>query len=139
MFRLTVRIKVFRQLFADDYFVIAACAMSLANAILWQTQQTRLYDLIRLQFGKTLYTPSAEAYSLLFNKYVIAFNILFYSSLWAVKLSFLLFFRRLDKSVRRKRYWWWFVLVVTVGSWAGCVGDIQWDCTLGSDEYIASK
>ena len=70
---------------------------------------------------------------------VVAFNVFFYSCLWSVKLSLLLFFRRLRSKQRSHQVWWWCVLGVCVVTWAACVADIQWQCTVTSFEHVMCK
>lgn len=52
----------------------------------------------------------------------------FYTSLYAVKLSFLLFFNRLGQNVHRQKYIWWPVLLFTLATYFVCIGDIQYKC-----------
>lgn len=48
MFRVFVRIKVFRKLWADDALVIFAWLLLLITAVLWQTQFEALYTQFEL-------------------------------------------------------------------------------------------
>lgn len=66
----------------------------------------------------------------------VVFNILFYSVLWLVKLSFLMFFWRLGSKVRRQKILWWFIMVFTLLAWVACVADIQYKCYLNSYAFI---
>ena len=52
----------------------------------------------------------------------------FYTSLWAVKISFLIFFRRLGQNVRRQKVLWWTVFAFTVATYIICIGNIQFSC-----------
>ncbi len=54
--------------------------------------------------------------------------VLFFTSLWAVKLAFLLFFRRLGRNVKSQNVIWWSVFVVTFSSYFVCIGTIQYIC-----------
>ena len=54
--------------------------------------------------------------------------VFFYTSLWAVKTSFLLFFRRLGHNVTGQKVLWWCVFAFTLASYFVCIGDIQYSC-----------
>jgi len=136
IFRLWVRSSVFRKLFADDYFVIAAWTITLSNNILLQTQESNLYNLYAVDAGTMPATPEWLTNTAIFERCIVAFDFLYYSSLWAVKISFLLFFKRLGRDVRGQKIWWWIVLVITIGCWAVSVGDIPFPCALNAIEWI---
>lgn len=139
MFRFYVRIKSFRKLYADDYIVIVAWLMFLATAITWQTHVQALYR----QFGFTAQsivpTPTNLAAERALLRSEVPLVMLFYTCLWAVKLSFLLFFRRLGQQVRGQKFWWWCVFGVTVATWVTSITTIQWNCNLKPVEYVFSK
>lgn len=60
----------------------------------------------------------------------------FYTTLVAVKLSFLFFFRRLGQRVHGQQYIWWPVLFFALASYIVSLGDIQYVCELGSAEVL---
>ncbi|KAI4258269.1 MAG: hypothetical protein L6R42_005202 [Xanthoria sp. 1 TBL-2021] len=72
-------------------------------------------------------------------KATLAIIVLFYSALWSIKISFLLFFRRLGNNVRGQRRIWWPVLGVTVATYFACIGSIQYACLVSSFEYLAAN
>ncbi|KAL8934497.1 MAG: hypothetical protein Q9216_005882 [Gyalolechia sp. 2 TL-2023] len=137
IFRLFVRLHSFKRLYADDYLVIAAWLMILATSITWQIQKDALYDQYNLAAGKTAITPQFASQQETLSRATLAIVTMFYCSLWSVKLSFLLFFRRLDQNVKGHRVWWWCVLTFTVATWASCIGDIQYQCLVKPFEWIA--
>ena len=54
--------------------------------------------------------------------------VFYYTSLWAVKFSFLAFFKRLTKNVAGQKVIWWSVSAFTVASYLVCIGDMQYLC-----------
>lgn len=62
--------------------------------------------------------------------------VFFYTSLWSVKISFLLFFRRLSQNVSGQKVLWWCVLAFTLASYVVCIGDIQYSCLAAPFESI---
>ena len=60
----------------------------------------------------------------------------FYTGLWAVKLSFLLFFKRLGQNVRNQKLLWWAVLAIIAATYFACLGTIEYHCLAGTFLYI---
>jgi hypothetical protein len=54
-------------------------------------------------------------------KELLAVQIFFWLTLWAVKLSLLFMFKRLTEGIRFYTWWWWGVLGFTVVSYVLCV------------------
>ena len=139
VFRVFVRIKVFRRLWVDDALVVFAWLLLLITAILWQTQVEALYTQYKLLSGAVLPTPEIEYKQSLYLRCFAAIFVLFYTCLFAVKLSFLFFFQRLGARVLGQRIWWWFVLIFNTAAWVTLIGSMGWRCLLSSLEYIFSK
>ena len=139
IFRIAARIKVFRRIYADDVMVLIACLFLLTNTLIWQTSKGDLYLTIAVASGQ-LYPPppdTAERAQTYLQRSV-AVIALFYSGLWAIKLSFMLFFRRLGHNVSNQKVLWWTILFFVVATWLACLGTIQYHCLTGSFEYIES-
>ena len=62
--------------------------------------------------------------------------VFFYTSLWAVKISFLLFFKRLGQNVIGQKVLWWCVFAFTLASYFICIGDIPFSCLVAPWEDI---
>lgn len=114
--------------------------MILATSIIWQTLSGAMYRSLFVISGKVHPPPPTfvndEQNFLRGSAVVIA---LFYSSLWSVKLSFLIFFRRLVRGVARQEQLWWAVLAITVISYFACIGTIQYHCLHSSYAKILSE
>ena len=68
---------------------------------------------------------------------VLAVNLISYTCLWAVKFSFLFFFKGLGRQVQRQRMLWWSVFAFLVVSYAVAVGlCTDWRCLLGNLETL---
>lgn len=72
-------------------------------------------------------------------KSTVVVIILFYTSLWSVKISFLLFFRRLGNNVKHQKIFWWPVFVFTVATYFACIGSIQYPCLVRSFTYLTAN
>ncbi|KAI1287577.1 hypothetical protein F5Y03DRAFT_405492 [Xylaria venustula] len=139
VFRIATRIRSFKALLVDDYLVIAAWLMLLTSSILWQIKSYILYWMYETQSGKVPPTVDFEIAYSGFLPLVVAWNTLFYSCLWAVKFSFLFFFRRLSTNVTVGHVWWWVVFIVTSAGLVACIADIDYGCTVKSLEYEMEK
>lgn len=111
--------------------------MLLASGVSWQIESAGLYDQYAVSSGRKPFTADFIESDLYFLRAaIVPANILFYSCLWTVKLSFLIFFRRLFTHFRGHRIWWWCVLIFTILTWVACIADIHYECSLGSSETI---
>ncbi|KAL8906626.1 MAG: hypothetical protein Q9171_006194 [Xanthocarpia ochracea] len=89
-----------------------------------------LYELFDVVSGQSLLTTGFVDRNTDLLRSLAPFSVLFYTCLWTVKLSFLLFFRRLGLNVRGQKIWWWCVLVITLLTWAATVADNDWKCSV---------
>ncbi|TGO07663.1 hypothetical protein BTUL_0256g00090 [Botrytis tulipae] len=122
------RIKTFKSLYNDDIFAFLALALALASAILWQIHAQAMFDLMAVSAGIKMpgadFVTNSEAYSKASGVVII----LFYSTLWSVKFSFLLFIRRLGSHVAKVEFIWWPITVFTICTYFACIGTIQYHC-----------
>lgn len=139
-FRILVRLRVFRRLYADDGLVFFAWVVLLVSAALWQTGIDALYENIAVSSGQ-LYPPPAS-FPHRTERYLrksLAVIVFFYTGLWSVKLSFLIFFKRLGHSVRHQNTMWWAVLAINVATYLTCLGTIEYRCLASSFSYISCE
>lgn len=128
---------MFRKLFWDDIFVVLAMVITLASAIVWQTFMAHdMYELMGVSAGLEPPGPTFVIDSDNYSKASTAVQIFFYSTLWSVKISFLIFFRRLGKNVRRQKFLWWPIFSFTVATYIASVGMIQYRCLINSLLYL---
>ena len=113
--------------------------MVLASAITWQIFALHMYYIMTVSAGLEMpgedFAQIAEKYS----KATCAVIILFYSALWSIKISFLLFFRRLGTNVQGQKLIWWPIFGITLATYFACIGTIQYQCLLSSFEYLAAN
>ena len=118
VFRTYVRLKVFRRLFLDDILVLLAWLIFLANVILYQIMLPTVYLIIEVYNdietkGSQVMPEDFPAKLDFFLHAYMACNFAFWCSLWAVKASFLAFFRKLGQNVARQNFLWWCATVMT--------------------------
>lgn len=97
-----------------------------------------MYYILDISSGLT--APGADFFPklIVFTRIQFVILIFFYTTLFAVKLSFLFFFRRLGQRVHGQQYIWWPVLVFSLISYAVSLGDIQYTCLLGPAESLVT-
>lgn len=110
--------------------------MKLVTNILWQINLQMLYEYFAIIAGKKPFDVGYIDRPATMLRTGVILHILFYSTLWLVKLSFLMFFRRLGSKVKGQKIWWWCILVFTVLAWVACISDIQYKCYLSSVAFI---
>lgn len=122
----------------DDGLAIFAWTLVLVTAALWQWIADDMYYVLEISAGVT--TPGADFFPGLisFARVQFAVEFFFHTTLFAVKLSFLFFFRRLGQRVQGQKNIWWLVLFFSVVSYAVSVGDIQYTCELGPAETLVT-
>ena len=90
IFRLVVRLSLFKHLYADDGLVIFSWLLLLVNSVFLQIEYKTMYRVYRLAAGEEILTPTFAAELERLEKTQAAFWILFYSGLWGVSLVVLL-------------------------------------------------
>jgi hypothetical protein len=58
--------------------------------------------------------------------------LLAYASLWSIKISFVIFFRKFGEKLRNQRIAWYAVLVFCIASFAVCIGTVDYRCLTSS-------
>lgn len=138
-FRIYVRIRTSHRLFWDDFLVCMACLLLLANAIIWQRVKTELYLSLDVQHGRQSSSPDLPSKIDKWHHGQLAAILFLTTSLWCVKLSFLIFFQRLGRNVQRQKIIWWSVFAVVVASYFVVLGTQRWRCLILPAGKAASK
>lgn len=131
-FRAYARWKSFRRYFWDDGFVLFAWILILATAIMWHFVAADLFQISYVASGKLsiTHTPTLVQDTELYLRVSIAVIIFFYTSLWAIKFSFLIFFRKLTAGtyIKAQIIQWWVVFGFTLVTWFACLGTLEYNC-----------
>ncbi|KAK7972350.1 hypothetical protein PG988_006484 [Apiospora saccharicola] len=138
--RLFARFKGPRRLFWDDAFATFAFVLVLITATVWQWGARKMYHVLNVQAGLEPYDP--EKFLPWMEQWLLASliaELFFYTSLVSIKLAFLFFFRRLGASIQYFRWIWWPVFGITVGSYFGSVGNVDYKCLVGRPETVLQE
>ncbi|KAF7527350.1 hypothetical protein G7054_g10481 [Neopestalotiopsis clavispora] len=135
--RVVSRFQGPRRLYWDDALVVFSWLLSLATATTWQWAAKDMYYIMNVQAGKATYEASRYLVALrVWLSASLIAAVFFYTGLLLVKLSFLVFFRRLGKIIYIFKYIWWPVLIVTLGSYFSAIGNANYKCLGGTIEQI---
>lgn len=135
IFRLSVRLKSFAKLLSDDYLVLLAYSTFLVNDIMWQFQLKLVYDAFDAATGRKPYTDGWWIMMKHLHRSMFAASMLCLCCLWAVKLSFLLFFRKLGQRAKDFRVWWRCVLGMTIAAWIISIAVFPFNCFIVHLDY----
>ncbi|KAI9650536.1 hypothetical protein NHQ30_000552 [Ciborinia camelliae] len=141
--RIAIRLRSFGRLWLDDGFVVVGWICILISTIIWHFEAHSLFLSAAIASGQMsplddpTYATDTEHYL----RSSVAVIILFYTSLMTIKLSFMLFFRRLLSGVHEKTLLvqWWSILAAILAAWLVCIGDIEYRCLVSNIEVIATK
>ncbi|MCJ1391709.1 hypothetical protein MMC18_004574 [Xylographa bjoerkii] len=114
--------------------------MLLANAIVWQVANGTLYEVIDVGAG-VIYPPPGNYTSKLtvFLHIEIAVNLLYSFGIYAIKLSFMIFFLNLGNHLRGQKLLWCCILVAVIAAFSISLGVYNWPClTMPIDYEIAN-
>ncbi|KAI1770227.1 hypothetical protein F4818DRAFT_446521 [Hypoxylon cercidicola] len=129
--RLAVRLKIFRKLQIDDYFIIAATILNIAWCITCTVIGRDLYAFVDSSRTPTSSQEDLFKHSTRSLRGNLINYIIMWSCLWAIKFSFMAFFYGLGNRIKSQRILWWGVLAMIVASYAVSIGLLDYQC-LGS-------
>lgn len=120
MIRTVTRIHVFGRLYADDACVYFALAMLIATGVLYN-----YITPIMFEFEYTFHKEKEAAAGFkerveFFLRLQFAIIVLFWTTIWAVKLSFLLWYRKMLVGFTDRKILWPFVLIFSLCAYLGC-------------------
>ncbi|KAK4168300.1 hypothetical protein QBC43DRAFT_310049 [Cladorrhinum sp. PSN259] len=137
--RLYSRFRGRGKIFVDDIFIIFAYALFLVTAALWQWAGRYMYTFLDVQARRSL-TDLPDDWEIQLQRLMNVWGvnvIFFYACLAAVKLSVLLFFRRLgyQNNSGVRKMWWPLVAYVLVGLIV-TIGCTPWKCFQASTNQV---
>ncbi|KAH7339205.1 hypothetical protein BKA66DRAFT_54266 [Pyrenochaeta sp. MPI-SDFR-AT-0127] len=134
LLRLYTRRRSFQRLFWDDFFVVLAWVLLIIIAVLGIVFRDDMREVRSVLSGEK-WPPSAQFPSIFerFLRVGVAMVILFYTSLWSIKIGFLIFFRRLGtRKIRSLKIQWNLVFTITLLSYVACFLVLPFKCLGGS-------
>jgi hypothetical protein len=132
--RIAVRFKFSSRLFLDDAFSFFAILCLLANGIIVTIMLPSMYVTIKLEKMGSSHkrqAPTLDVFATLtfFLKMQFSQTFLYWACLWAVKASFLAFFKRLTTNLKGHIIAWWIIVAITVLGYVGSVVSYPVSCS----------
>jgi len=123
--RIAIRLHYQKRLYVDDAFLlVAVLCLCVSMALLFLFTPSMYFVEALITNSETLYIPADFLHQAFqFQKLSDAYLVLTYNTIFAVKFSFIFFFRILINRVRQMRIYWWVVAATTGVVWAyGVIG-----------------
>ena len=119
----TVRLYVSRKIFIDDVLVYIALTILIIMGVLYTLINDIIFELVLVDDGVLEPTPEFAVEAAFFLKVQFAIIVLFWTTLWAVKFSFLMYYKKLFIGLpgHMQKCWWAvsiFALLAYLGCWA---------------------
>lgn len=131
--RTAIGLHVKEHLEADDGAVYLALTILVSMGVMYQIITPTMFELERLLTPGAVPSANFLQEAALFLRLQFAIIILFWTTLWAVKLSFLLYYKRLFAGLPHQMFWWRLVSVFVGMAYLGC-----WATQLASCAPISS-
>ena len=118
--RTAIRLHVFRRLYADDGFVYFALAVLISTAVLYTYIIPVLFEFSSITQGQMGVTTGFFQRIEFFLRLQFAIILLFWTTVWAVKFSFLMWYRKMLAVPTNNMRLWWGILGFTFLAYVGC-------------------
>ncbi|KAK8859676.1 glycoside hydrolase family 31 [Apiospora arundinis] len=136
--RLSVRLLTFRRLFAEDYLMLCSLAILAALAAVMQLTIDDIYLVLHVQNQQVmpgLDFPDRLTSGMRGHGAALLLNT---TGIWAIKLSFLAFFRRFGAKVRSYMITWWVACALVVVCGAVYFAIFPYGCEFGSFVHLTT-
>ncbi|MCJ1470002.1 hypothetical protein MMC07_008647 [Pseudocyphellaria aurata] len=128
--RTTLRLRYQKRLFIDDAFLLFAeiCLGASVGLLYAFADNLFLNEALVTRPSAVILPPDYTNQRILFQKQSDACLVLTYTSIFAVKFSFLFFFKLIVRRIHSMIVYWWIVVAVTTIAWVVCVIKIFLPC-----------
>ena len=134
--RTYLRIRRLQSLDVDDGFLILAVVTLIAGTAVNFVMQDYLYEEVYANLGM----KSAPSYDQMqYIKLNEAASVLVWTSIFAVKFSFVFLFKRLIRRVRTIGMWWWIVFITLIPTACISIVMVFISCSAFPSSYESKK
>ncbi|KAK4223292.1 hypothetical protein QBC38DRAFT_548596 [Podospora fimiseda] len=139
--RLYARFVGPRRLYWEDALLVFACLLVLTTAIIWQQVAADMFDALRISAGVKIPDDLGEFLRKVerWMRFSLVVQLTYCTTLTAVKLSVLLFFRRIDTNVDKLRYVWWPLVGFVVVLYGVSIATQPYKCMMGTVQFIVDN
>ena len=128
LLRFFCRWRVKRHISIDDVFVFVAVIILICMAILYALVTRIMFDLDAVAAGKATLSPDLVDEASFYLKCQFAIIVMFWTTLWAVKMAILFFYKDLFNRLPKQMALWWTVFGVVILFYLGCWGSQLASC-----------
>lgn len=118
--RTFIRLHVSKQISTDDVCIYIALAILISMAVLYNLVAPTMFWLDRVNSGQEKPTPDLLAPSDFYLRCQFAIILLFWTTLWLVKLSILMFYKSMFNRLPLQITFWWVVVGFVALAYIGC-------------------
>ena len=136
--RTGIRLHVYRRLFLDDGCIYLALSILFSMAVMYNKITHTMFEIDGVAAGGIPSTGFKERAEL-FLKLQFAIICSFWTTLWAVKFSFLLYYKNLFAGLPNQLFWWWLVSGFAVLAYLGCWATQLASCTPISNYFFLGE
>lgn len=116
-----IRLHISNRLFIDDLLVYIALTILIVLGVLYTLVNDTIFEIILVGMGEMPPTPEFYARMTFFLKVQFAIIVLFWTALWAVKFSFLMYYKKLFIGLPgNMQKCWWAVSIFALCAYIGC-------------------
>lgn len=146
----TIRLYILKRLFIDDVLVYIALSILIVLGVLYTLVNDTIFEIILVGMGEMPATPAFFGRMTFFLKVQFAIIVLFWTALWAVKFSFLMYYKKLFIGLpgNMQKCWWavsTFALLAYLGCWITQLTSCEpmstyfnGQCTTPRDIYVSN-
>ena len=137
--RAMCRWHVSRKVSIDDLLVYFASTLLLSMAVLYTLVTPTMFTLDAVSIGKEMPGPDLKSNGAFYLKCQFAIICMFWTTLWAVKVAILMFYKNLFSRLPKQMTLWWWVLGVVVLLYLGCWGSQLASCVPISGYFVLGR
>lgn len=120
LIRTAIRIRIFGRLYVDDLCVYLALLVLTSIAVLYHYATPIMFEFEDIIRGRLAISSGFLDRADFFLRLQFAIIVLFWTCIWAVKVSFLVWYRKMMDVPTNRKIVWNLVTVFTVASYLGC-------------------
>lgn len=138
-FRFVIRLYALRKLLADDVAVAAALVLLLSLAIMYHYAIPPMFAVVQVAEGEKAFTASFQDQAAVYLRLQFAIIVLFWTTIWVVKTSFLIFYRTVFAGLPEHMLGWRLVAGFTALTYLLCWAFQLASCVPVPDYFILGE
>ena len=133
------RYHISHRISTDDLLVYFALSCLLSMAVMYTIVAQTMFTLDALATGRALPPADLLEEGAFYLKCQFAIILLFWTTLWAVKVAILMFYKNLFNRLPKQMTLWWAVLFMVLVLYLGCWGSQLASCAPISGYFVLGR